>query len=426
MKSTELTLVGLEGYQTAPISSIIQTCPLLTELEYFSQNSLGVEGVEFLCSVLPSLPNLASLSIGYKETCATVAEKLSEALLKCAAIQNLTLSGHVINDPAAHIVTRMLPRLRSVNLSHCTWTATGGLMLVKALGQCVNLEELCLDSVALYEDSRVCLAQTLRNIHSIRRLKLNKVATATGPPGINSVLDLLAAMEGLTQIEEIQLEGWRMADRGAEWLTRLIPIWTELRKISLSKNLISDQSGDKLLEALRSCSHLAELLLSSNSLGDLTAARMALVLPSLTHLTVLDISDNSIGCEGSVSLAKAIMYTKSLTKINLTSVGTSELCAIAANLAHCPLIQDVGLGWNNCGDEVALELARVMPLCQKMTRIDLESNSVSVVGVEALVTALQSCPALQLIRLWRNKVSSSEAQKFSLRDRRLNFSSNLM
>ncbi|CAK6970124.1 NLR family%2C CARD domain containing 5 [Scomber scombrus] len=120
------------------------------------------------------------------------------------------------------------------------------------------------------------------------------------------------------------------------------------------------------------------------------------------------------------------MGTKNLTKIYLTAVGTPELCAVVANLAHCPLIQDVGLGWNGCGDEVALELARVMPLCQKMTRIDLESNSVSAAGVEALVKALQSCPALQLIRLWKNTVPSNEAQQLSLKDRRLNFSPTLM
>lgn len=163
--------------------------------------------------------------------------------------------------------------------------------------------------------------------------------------------------------------------------------------------------------------------MSGNGLGDLTAARMALVLPSLTHMTVLDLSENRIGCEGSASLSEAIMSMKNLTRIHLTSVGTSELCAVAASLAHCPLIQDVGLGWNNCDDRVAVALARALPRCQKLTRIDLESNSVSVCGVEALLRALPSCPTLQLIRLWRNKVSSSEASRLSAMDRRLNFSS---
>ncbi|KAM7003461.1 protein NLRC5 [Tautogolabrus adspersus] len=420
-KDTELTSVSLvdcavEGYQLAPMTSIIQGYPSLRELD-FSHNHMGIEGAEFLASVLPSLPNLTSLSIGSKEIRARVAEKLSETLLQATAIRCLNLSSHVISDTAAQRVTRIMPRLQSLNLSHCVWSEAGGLQLIKALGECVGLERLCLDSWQLSEESGVCLAQALRNVNSIRVLKLNKIVTADGG------LDLLAAMERLKEIEEIGLEGWRMADKGLEQLTRLLPLWRGLRRISLSKSLISDQSGDKLLDALKCCSHLEELHLCSNSLGDLTAARMALVLPSLTHITVLDISENNIRYEGSVSLSKAIMCLKNLTKMHLTAVGTPELCAVASSLAHCPLIQDVGFGWNNCGDNVAQELARVMPLCHRLTVIDLESNSVSVTGAEALFEALQSCPALQLIRLWRNKISPSEAQSLCLRDRRLNFSS---
>uniref|UniRef100_A0AAQ5Z1N2 NACHT domain-containing protein n=1 Tax=Amphiprion ocellaris TaxID=80972 RepID=A0AAQ5Z1N2_AMPOC len=307
-------------------------------------------------------------------------------------------------------------------LSHCVWFEAGGLQLMETLEQCVNLEDLCLDCVQLNEQSSIFLAHALRSITLIRNLRLNKIATAMEQSQTNSLLDLLAAMDGLTQIQGIELDSWRMADAGIEQLTRLLPVWKDLKKISLSKNLVSDQSGETLLEALRSCSHLEELHLSSNSLGDLTAAKMAVVLPSLTHLTVLDISENRIGCEGSSNLSKAIMSMKNLRKINLTAVGTSELCPVAASLAHCPLIQDVGLGWNNCSDDVALELARVLPLCHNLTQIDLESNNVSVYGATALLKALQYCPALHLIRLWRNKVLQSEAQRLSQTDRRLNFS----
>uniref|UniRef100_A0A4W6DMS5 NACHT domain-containing protein n=1 Tax=Lates calcarifer TaxID=8187 RepID=A0A4W6DMS5_LATCA len=352
---------ALEGHQLASMWTIIQRCPSLTELD-FSINSLGIEGAESLSSVLPSLPNLTSLSIVSKETCKAVAEKLSEALLQSTTVQ--------------------------LHLAILMWI-------------------VC-----------VCVCACVRV-----RARLNKIGTVMEPPEANSVLDLLHAMEGLKQMQEIELKGWRLADRAVEQMTRLFPVWTELRKISLSKTLNGDQSGDKLLGALISCSHLEELYLCGNGLGDLTAARMALVLPSMTHLTVLDISENTIGCEGSVSLSKAIICMKNLTKIQLTSVGTSELCAVASSLAHCPLIQDVGLGWNNCGDEVALELARVLPFCQKLNRIDLEANIVTVFGVDALVRALQSCPAVQLIKLWRNKVHPNEAHRLSLKDRRLNFSS---
>uniref|UniRef100_A0A3B4XJU3 NLR family CARD domain containing 5 n=1 Tax=Seriola lalandi dorsalis TaxID=1841481 RepID=A0A3B4XJU3_SERLL len=406
---------ALDGCQLASMRSVFQRCPSLTELD-FSDNSLGIEGAESLCTVLPSLPKLTSLSIVSKEP--------------STHTQTHLIASHVISDTAAQTMTRIFPRLRSLNLSHCVWSAAGGLQLVEALGQCVCLEGLCLDSVHLDENSMVRLAQALRSIYSIRSLKLNKSDTVVGRSGADSLLDLLAAMEGLTLIEEIELEGWRMAEGGVEQLTSLLPIWTQLRKIRLSKNLISDQSGEKLLEVLIRCSHLEELYKShTHTLSNLLLTFIILdgvVLRFVFFMSVCvfySISENVIGYEGSLSLSKAIMCMKNLTKIQLTSVGTSQLCAVAASLAHCPLIQDVGLGWNNCGDEVALELARVLPFCQKMTRIDLESNRVSVFGVEALIRALKSCPAVQLIRLWRNKVTVSEAQRLNLNDRRLNFSS---
>uniref|UniRef100_A0A3P9BX02 NLR family CARD domain containing 5 n=1 Tax=Maylandia zebra TaxID=106582 RepID=A0A3P9BX02_9CICH len=398
-------------YQLAAIESVILSCPFLTELE-FSHNSLGVEGAEFLCSVLPRLPNLTSLSD------VTVLETLSQVFLQPNTIQHLNLSGHQISETAAQNMTRFLPCLRSLNLSHCV--LPGGLQLIEALGQCVILEDLCLDSVALNEESRMCLARALKHINSIRRLRLNEIVTAMDNL---SVLDLLAATKGHAHLEQIELGGWRMACRGIEELNRLIPNWKELRKIKLSKNLISDQSGEKLLEALKACSHLEELCLSDNKLGILTAARMALIFPSLTHLSVLDISLNHIDHEGSNSLSKAIMCMKNLKKINLTSVGTSELRPVVASLAHCPLIQEVGLGWNNCRDEVALEVARVLPFCHTLTQIDLECNSLSVSGAEALLKALRFCPALQLIRLWKNKISDGDVHRLGLRDRRMNFSS---
>ncbi|XP_056138424.1 NLR family, CARD domain containing 5 [Lampris incognitus] len=403
MKTTPLTSVSLvdcliEGNQLKTLSSIIQRCPLLTDLD-LSHNKWGTEGAQVLCSVLPSLPNLTSLS----------------------------LSGNFISDRGAEILATVfckLPRLRSVNLSHCGgWTVTGGLELIRSLEHCVSLEELSLDSVPLDEDTKVCLARGLSKTNSLRKLNLNRGATVAmvGSQETKDTLELLSVMEQRRQIEEIELEGWAMADRGVGQLIKLLPVWKHLRKIRLSKNFIGDRSGEALMEAFRSCNHLEELYLSSNGLGRLTAARMALVLPSLIHMTVLDISDNSLGYEGSVSLSRALVYMKNLIKLNLTSIGTSDLCAVAASLAHCMQIQDVSLGWNHCDDNLAVELAKVLPLCQKLIRLDLESNSISVYGAEVLVRALQSCPALQFIRLWRNKISRSEVQNLTLKDKRLNF-----
>ncbi|XP_005795933.2 protein NLRC5-like isoform X3 [Xiphophorus maculatus] len=396
--------------------------PAQSVIKNISVSNSSVEGAKLLCSFLPSLPNLTSLSVGIKDS--AVADELLHVILSSTSIQRLNLSGVLISDAAAQTLTRLLPRLRSFKSSHCVWSAAGRLLLIETLKESAALEELCLDAaMQLNEDCSRGLAQTLRNMRSLQILKLDEIVKSSGQPEADVVLDLLAGMEELNLIQEIQLSGWRMGDGGIQKLTGILPGWKDLRTISLSKNLVSDPSGEKLLEALSGCRHLEELHLSSNHIGDLTAARMALVLPSMSRLSVLDISENHVGNEGLFSLSRAIMSLKNLRKIHLTSVGNSELSAVAASLSHCPFIEDVGFGWNNCEDAVALELANVLPVCHDLTRIDLECNSVSAAGVEALVRALRCCPALQVIRLWRNKVSGSEALRFSQMERRLNFSS---
>uniref|UniRef100_A0A8C8DQD0 NACHT domain-containing protein n=1 Tax=Oryzias sinensis TaxID=183150 RepID=A0A8C8DQD0_9TELE len=282
-------------------------------------------------------------------------------------------------------------------------------------------ESFSLDRLDIEEHQFLCsLLPLLPNLTSLR---LDEIVKEAGQTEADRMLDLLTVMEGNKQIEEIGLDAWRMSEGGIQQLTHFLPDWKELKIICLSKNFMGDTAGERLLDALKSCIHLRELHLSSNDLGDLTAARMSLVLPSLTHLTVLDISENHLGRDGAAALSTAIRSLKKLTQINLTAVGTSELSLVAASLAECPLIQDVGLGWNGCGDDVALQLSGLLPFCPKLVRIDLECNLIGVSGVETLVKASWTCPSLQVIRLWKNKVPLNEQQRLMLKDRRLTFSS---
>ncbi|XP_071273079.1 protein NLRC5 isoform X2 [Salvelinus alpinus] len=418
---------AVQGHHLVSLQTVFQRCVLLQELD-LSLNSIGRVGAELLCSVLPSLASLRILSLESKETSEDVVLLLAEGLLQAKSIESLNLFGHVITDRGAVALTRTLqnfPRLRTINLSLCYgWTPAGGLELVRGLGQCLSLEGISLDSVQLDEESTVCLAQGLHAMTSLKRLNLNnKVTMVTGSPWEGATLVLLASLEGLRGMEEIELEGMRMSDKGVEELIKHLPTWTGLRKISLSGNCISDQAGERLVQALTTCTALEELNLSRNNLSLACAAKMGQVLPTLTHFRVLDLSENEIGTKGSVSISKALISMKYLTKIHLTSIGTSELAGLADSLAHCVCAEDVSFAWNDCGDDVAVKLAEVLPQCQKLRRLDLESNSISTIGAEALARSLQSCPSVEVIRLWRNVISTSDAQKLRQREKRLNFSS---
>ncbi|XP_036810271.1 NLR family, CARD domain containing 5 isoform X7 [Oncorhynchus mykiss] len=418
---------AVQGHHLVSLQTVFQRCVLLQELD-LSYNSIGRVGAEFLCSVLPSLASLRKLSLETKETSEDVVLLLAEGLLQAKSIESLNLSGHMITDREAVALTRTLqnlPHLRTINLSLCYgWTPAGALELVRGLGRCLSLEGISLDSVQLDEESTVCLAQGLHAMTSLKRLNLNKKVTmVTGSPWVGATLVLLASLEGLRGMEELELDGMRISDNGVEELIKHLPTWSGLRKISLSGNCISDQAGERLVQALTTCTALEELNLSRNNLSLACAAKMGQVLPTLTHFRVLDLSENEIGTKGSVSISKALISMKYLTKIHLTSIGTSELAGLADSLAHCVCAEDVSFAWNDCGDDVAVKLAEVLPQCQKLRRLDLESNSISTIGAEALARSLHSCPSVEVIRLWRNFISTSDAQKLRQREKRLNFSS---
>ncbi|XP_024911906.1 protein NLRC5 isoform X3 [Cynoglossus semilaevis] len=227
LTSFSLVDCALEQHHLSPLIAVLQRCLSLTALE-FSNNTVGTEGVPCLLSLFPQL---TSVSIVSNKHSSAVVEALPETLLRSLTLQHLNLSGHVIGDAAAQKLTAVLPRLRSLNLSHCSWSAAGGLQLLSALTDCVSLEELCLDSVQLDEDGLMCLSHVLRSFSCVRSLRLNEIVTSVGTSDIQTVLDLLTSMEDLTHVEELEL----------------------------SQNLICDQSGDRLLQALNNCVHLEEL-----------------------------------------------------------------------------------------------------------------------------------------------------------------------
>ncbi|XP_049339557.1 NLR family, CARD domain containing 5 [Astyanax mexicanus] len=409
----------VEGQHLSSLKSYVQKCSSLLEL-HFSLLTMGTDGAEFLSSVLPSLENLKSLS--FKSKGASIDEAVIYALQHTPKhLESLSLSNYVISDTGAAELgnaLQSLTHIRSVNLSHSTgWTEAGGSNLVHGLVKCHSLEEIGLDSLQLNEESTVCLAQGLRSMTSLKKISLNKMALA--PKDGSGVLCVLASLQALSRLEEIELEGLRMADRGMEELVKYIPKWTTLRKINLSQNLLSDQAGEMLVKALSHCKGLEQLLLLENSLGHGFAAKLGQILPTLAKLSELDLSVNQLGQKGCLSLCEGLVSLKALKKLRLTSIGTSDLTGVASCLKHCSSIEFVSLAWNKCGNDVALKLAEVLPQCTKLKKLDLEANNINTIGAKALAKCLESCPWIEIIRLWKNPIVKDDQ---ILRDCRLNFS----
>ncbi|KAG1963850.1 NLR family, CARD domain containing 5 [Pimephales promelas] len=415
----------IEGQHLTPLTFPIQKCLALEDLK-FSQLKVDRKGAEFLSAVIPSLPNLRSLTLDLKAAAEDDLETLAEALPSTSVFESLSLSQLVLGDRGAAILGRALqsvPNLKSFNLSQCSgWTTARGCDLVKGLAQCVLLAEIRLDSLVLDEEGITILTQGFSHLYSLRRLSLNNIRVVTSDTFVNGtgIICLLASFKGFRQMEEIELESWRMGDGGTYELVKYIPSWTKLLKLSLSDNSISDQAGEKLLAALSHCRALQKLQLSKNKLGQASAAKLSQVLPLLPQLSELNLSENQFDPQGSKALCEGLISMKALKILHLTSFGSSDLADVASSLKHCPSIEDVSLSWNGCGDSLASTLAKILPLCTKLKRLDLEANNITKTGATAIAKCLPSCPSIEVIRLWRNPIFKWDDNP---KDQRLNFSS---
>uniref|UniRef100_A0A8C2JW22 Protein NLRC5-like n=1 Tax=Cyprinus carpio TaxID=7962 RepID=A0A8C2JW22_CYPCA len=415
----------IDGQHLAPLTLPFQKCHALQDLR-FSQLRVDRNSADFFSAVIPFLQNLRNLTLDLKGADEDVLEKLAEALPNTPAFESLSLSQFVLGDHGAAVLGRALqsvPNLKSINLYQCSgWTAARGRDLVRGLVQCVLLAEIRLDSVVLDEEGITILAQGFSHLASLRRLSLNNIRVVTSETFVNGtgILCLLTSFKDFRQMEEIELESWRMGDGGTYELVKYIPLWTELVKLSLSDNNVTDQAGEKLLVALSHCRVLQKLQLSKNRLGQACAAKLAQVLPLLPQLTELNLSENQFGAHGSLALCEGLMSMKALKILHLTSIGSSDLVGVASSLKHCPSIEDISLSWNGCGDSLAQTLAEILPLCTKLKRLDLEANNITTAGATVIAKCLPSCTSIEVIRLWRNPIAKEDE---NLKDQRLNFSS---
>uniref|UniRef100_A0A8C1GWG1 Protein NLRC5-like n=1 Tax=Cyprinus carpio TaxID=7962 RepID=A0A8C1GWG1_CYPCA len=365
----------IEGQHLTPLTLPIQKCHALQDLK-FSQLKMDRKGADFFSAVIPFLRNLRNLTLDLKGAAEDDVATLMEALPKTTSFESLSLSQLVLGDHGTAVLGRALQSMPNLNLSQCSgWTAARGRDLVRGLVQCVSLSEIRLDSVILDEEGITILAQGFSCLTSLRRLSLNKIRVVTSETFVNGtgILYLLASFKGFRQMEEIELESWRMGDSGTCELVKYIPSWTELVKLRYGKCTEEDYSFPVLEQFILS---------------------YCILLHTLNKCHCLSLS--------------------------LTSIGSSDLVGVASSLKHCPSIEDVSLSWNLCDDSLARTLAEILPLCTKLKRLDLEANNITTAGATVIAKCLPSCPSIEVIRLWRNPIAKEDE---NLKDQRLNFAS---
>uniref|UniRef100_A0A3B4CG09 NACHT domain-containing protein n=1 Tax=Pygocentrus nattereri TaxID=42514 RepID=A0A3B4CG09_PYGNA len=386
---------------------ILNKCPSELKLE-FSSNVLNNQSLSFLLNNLAKLSSVRTLDLRNNGLNAEMIKHLVTQLRSDCDCRTIQIEEPWIKAEAA---VRLVSSCLDLN-SHIR-----EIRILYFVNDCIEVFSAlyCDFSFFSFGDCEVegqhltFLQSTLQKCSSL--LKLHFSQTTLGTNGAEFFSSVLPYNIWILPFSISRLEGLRMGDQGIKELVKYIPKWTTLRKINLSENCVSDQAGEMLVKALSHCRALQQLQIKYlNGL---------ITISNLLFLSCKSLSENQIGQKGSLSLSEGLVSLKTLKKLCLTAIGTSDLICIASCLKHCTSIESISLAWNECGNDVAEKLAEVLPQCSTLKKIDLEANNINITGAKALVKCLQCCPWIEVIRLWRNPIVKDDQ---ILRDQRLNFS----
>nr|XP_042133231.1 protein NLRC5 [Peromyscus maniculatus bairdii] len=371
---------------------------------------------------------------------------MTQLMETCARLQQLSLSQVNFSDDddtRSRLLQNLLLsscELKSFRLTSSCVSTESLTHLASGLGHCQHLEELDFSNNHLSEENIELLMGALQGTLRLCQLHLGHF-----PLEASSLALLIQGLSHMTLLQHLSLRHNQIGDVGTQNLAAILPRLPGLRKLDLSGNSIGPAGGVPLAKSLTHCRCLEEIILGNNALGDPTALGLAQRLSP--QLRVLCLPSSHLGPEGALGLAQALKqcphieefslaennlagrvpyFCKSLPrlrKIDLISCKIDDQAAkhLATSLMFCPALEEILLSWNLLGDEVAAELAQVLPQMGQLKRVDLEKNRITACGAQLLAHGLVQGSCVPVIRLWNNPIPADVAQSLQSQEPRLDF-----
>ncbi|XP_032086130.1 protein NLRC5 [Thamnophis elegans] len=372
-----------------------------------------------------------------------------DALVHFPALQKLWLTNDRIPPTSIEYIAKILQRgfaIEDINFSNSDLSLDNLSILLDSLEGKYHLKSINFGSLNLDNATILKLFSRLSTMPLLKILGLN-----------NNHLDslmcshLAEVLKTTCQIEEIDLSHNKIDDAGMKAIAMALPGMKNVKLINFSCNSITSAGGQWIVEGLIESERLEILKLSGNSIGNKTLGKLAPILPYKKHLKILhlsrcqldseglghlagilakcpqmeeiNLSENNIGDKGVMSLMTPWPQSSQLRKIELKACHISDCASktLIIGLSCCPSLEEIGLSWNELGDETAKELAMVLPGMIRVKILDLDKNSITVYGASMLARQLFRCPGIQTIRLWNNSIPRDVEQQLANQEPRLHF-----
>ncbi|RKO92071.1 hypothetical protein BDK51DRAFT_11404, partial [Blyttiomyces helicus] len=242
-----------------------------------------------------------------------------------------------------------------------------------------------------------------------RSLKLNSAAD------VQPFVDSINAIHGLT---EIRLSGNTFGVEAARAIAAALKDKHELRVIGFSDMFtgrLKDEiplALDAFVEAFEDKVHLEVLDLSDNAFGPAGAKPLMKLLTNNRNIQILRLNNNGLGIEGGRLISEALVAAGDLNKkastpssLRVVVAGRNRLESkgaeylSAAFRAHAETLREVRMPQNSIRPEGVTVLVEALATCSHLDTLDLQDNTFTQPGSEALARSLPSWPGLRVLNV---------------------------
>ncbi len=344
--------------------------------------------------------------------------KMSESSSKRSKLDTRFMGETEFTHPPDKLVAAKITD-SSKSMTHITLgCGYGNNLIINAIGQCVQLQELTVCTCSLYFNQNE-FGTELQKCVNLRSLSVtNHCGTYDVGIDTHNADMFLNSMVTNTHLQHIDFTDTSMSIDALTGFLRRCP------------NLISVYVNECIRYPPESVSFegcfsksLEYLFFSENKIGDLGAIALAKVLPNCVELICLQLNKNLIRDIGATALMAAL--PASLTQLELsdngiTGVGVAPLLEnlgdsniidygkVSAAVAAFPpwhQLQVLDLSENFINDHGALELAKVLPNFKNLIKLNLNDNAITDLGARAFIQVIPKCAKLDNIFLGGTNIS---------------------
>ncbi|XP_066265569.1 protein NLRC5-like [Branchiostoma lanceolatum] len=365
------------------LAEVLASCQNLKKVD-LSHNKLSDSG-----DFLPPLPNLEEIDVSHNAISDEAVPNLVKVVASCRNMRTVNLNNnHISNKGALLLLQKEQYRQKYVQVNVWENTVSGHLVSILInrtdASQIVKLDLTSRPNDASLPTSAVHLL--LRFLPQLPILRELAICVSCQREGEVEHINQLYALKSLLKTLKLTLMDWSL-----EIMTRLLTLmlghFPLLEAIDLSGSDIRDEAAPALAQGLTSCQNLRKVNLSHNKLSD-----RGDFLPPLSNLEEIDLSYNALRNEAVPSLAKGVPSCPNLKRVDLRF---NKLSDMGDFLTSLPNLEEIDLSHNDISDEAVPGLAKGLASCQNLKKVHLTNNKISNKG--ALMLLLQNqCKQMQL------------------------------